>query len=546
MTCSRTCSRSEEAPAGWLRWVVPGVAALALSCTEAGLYSLNGRGGGGPDRADFAGTGCVPLAAGDAFPVKVLFAVQAGSQGIPVGEMTDALNAIVARFSLPYISFGLITYHGVATGIQGSFVSANDFANAIPRYNAQSGDGPPSMRNALRLSRSILAGDIVTGCRGVVARTRYLVVLLNSTPDTSCINPAFNAGLDSICVALANAGDSLGCAVCELDKATRDLTDLMQLYGAGEVSVQAIYVPPDPMAPNPDSIITASAVARAGGTQLIQTGAPNLTGAVNSLNYASLQRALALKRIVGFNRSALSIAGELFPDTDGDGLSDQREGELATNPIMMDSDDDGIMDGVEIRMGMDPLTANVITGCNRYGDIDLDRLNDCEERVLGTDSCVADTDGDALPDLVEALSRTNPLVPEDLKDTDGDGISNAEEVMAHTDVQSVDNDYRSQRAYGYEWSNADPTDDGRPCYDFRVDNVSLTETQVRPNPPFPSIPDGTNDIYLYIQVGRQNEPHGAGIGSLTIQQVRYTPGPPARRTPGGTISLGPDDFILGN
>jgi hypothetical protein len=523
--------------------VILGLGMLALSCTDAGLYAIGGRGGGGPDRADFSGIGCVPLAAGDAFPVKVLFAVQAGSQGIPVGEMTDALNSIVARFPLPYISFALITYHGVATGIQGSFVPASTFANAIPRYNAQSGDGPPSMRNALRLARSILSGEMVTGCRGVTARTRYLVVLLNSTYDTSCANPAFNAGLDSTCLAAPTAAD---CSACELDKATRELTDLMQLYGAGEVSVQPIYVPPDPSAPHPDALTAVRAVARAGGTQVLQTPAPNLTGALNGLNYASLQRALALKRIVGFNRSALSIAGALYADTDGDGVSDPREAELTLDPIKPDTDDDGIMDGVEIRMGMNPLVADTITGCNRYGDIDLDRLNDCEERVLGTDSCVADTDGDALPDLVEALSRTNPLVPEDLRDTDGDGISNAEEVMAHTDPQSVDNDYRSQRAYGYEWSPAEPTDDGRPCFQFRIDNISLTETLTRPNDPFPAIPSGTNDIYLYIQVGRQNEPHGAGIGSLTIQQVRYTAGPPARRTPGGTIKLGPDDFVLGN
>ncbi len=55
---------------------------LLLSCTDAGVFALDGRGVSDADRADFSGTTCVPLAAGDAFPVKVLFAIQ-GGDGVP-------------------------------------------------------------------------------------------------------------------------------------------------------------------------------------------------------------------------------------------------------------------------------------------------------------------------------------------------------------------------------------------------------------------------------------------------------------------------------
>jgi hypothetical protein len=45
-----------------------------------------GRGPSGQDRADFAGEACIsPLASGEAFPVKVVFAIQ-GGQGVPAVE----------------------------------------------------------------------------------------------------------------------------------------------------------------------------------------------------------------------------------------------------------------------------------------------------------------------------------------------------------------------------------------------------------------------------------------------------------------------------
>ncbi len=67
-----------------------------------------------------------------------------------------------------------------------------------------------------------------------------------------------------------------------------------------------------------------------------------------------------------------------FQDSDYDGLSDQREEELGTDPLKRDTDDDGIDDKDEIRLGTDPL--------------------------------VSDTDGDGVLDSQESKRGTNPLV----------------------------------------------------------------------------------------------------------------------------------------
>jgi hypothetical protein len=88
-----------------------------------------------------------------------------------------------------------------------------------------------------------------------------------------------------------------------------------------------------------------------------------------------------------------------------------------------------------------------------------------------------------------------------------------------------------------------PTPDGRACYDISVYNITLVPTLRRPNPPYPDVLQGSNDIFLYFQVGRENDPRGSGVGTLFFQRIQFIP--PNKRKPKGTIRFTPDDFILG-
>ena len=519
------------------------VPVLLLSCSDAGLYALDGRGPSGKDRADFAGNVCVPLAGGEAFPVKVLFAVQGGG-GLPAdmpGAVTDGLGTLASRFSVPYIQFSLVAFHTVATGLLGRFDDAAAFQAVIPRYATYQETGPTSMRSALKLARSILSGDMQTGCPGEVARTRYLVVLVVTSPDVSCENPAFNAGIDSRCSSLADAN---ACSRCELAAVTGQLKALVQQYGAGEVTVQPVYVRNAADATTQSQVV---AIANAGGTEPVTTDFTRLGATLGGLDYASLQSNLKLKRFLAFNRNVVVRAGKAYADSDGDGMADEDELARGLDPTRPDTDQDGLMDGIEVRMGLNPTPGNIdpIPGCNAALDDDGDRLNTCEERVLGTDPCVGDTDGDGLPDLVEALGHTNPLVPEDLQDSDRDGIPNITEVEAHTDPLSADLAFQTERGYGYSITEAEPTVDGRACYAVRAENVTLMPTLERPHPVFPGrrIPAGSNDVYLYMQVGRDNDPRGSGIGALRLETLQYDE--QRGRTPAGTRTFTPEDFILG-
>jgi hypothetical protein len=511
------------------------------SCTDASLYANNGSGPQSADRAELAGTVCVPLASGESFPVKVLFAFQGGA-GVDVsvkGQATDGLKTLSTRFSSDYISFGLLGFHTVATGLQGSFVDAATFQPAIDKYTSYQEAGPISLRAPLKLAESIISGDMQSGCRGEVARTRYLIVLMFTEKDSSCANAAFNAGISADCFAEATEE---ACSACELRRVSQELRDLANKYNAGEVTIQPVYV-----RTAQDAVASSQglAIAASGGSELIETDPANLAGILNSLNYASLQRALILKRLIAMNRNVLSRSGQMLIDSDGDGLSDEQEEALGTDPLQLDSDQDGLMDGLEVRMGLNPRPGSfdTINGCNPTLDTDGDRLNDCEEKLLGTDRCNADSDVDGIPELVEVLGGTNPLVEEALLDQDRDGLTNIGEIEAHTDPGSADLGFQADRGYRYDIEPAEPTADGRACYQVRVFNVSLVSTRARTNPPFPDIPAGSNDVYLYLQVGRENDPRGVGINSLFVQQIRFIP--PNKRTPKGIIPLTPDDFVVG-
>lgn len=194
-------------------------------------------------------------------------------------------------------------------------------------------------------------------------------------------------------------------------------------------------------------------------------------------------------------------------------------------------------------MGLSATTPDVLSACNPSLDSDGDRLNDCEERVLGTEACTGDSDGDGFPDLVEVLSGTNPLLPEGLTDEDRDGRPNVEELALHTDPLGADQAYGRSDGYGLVLEEAPPTPDGRACYTFHAHNVPLVATRAVPNPPFADVPAGSNDIYLYMVAGRPNDPGTSGISALRVERFTFTP--PATRKPAGTVPVLPEEFVLG-
>ncbi|MEM6539987.1 MAG: gliding motility-associated C-terminal domain-containing protein, partial [Bacteroidota bacterium] len=109
-------------------------------------------------------------------------------------------------------------------------------------------------------------------------------------------------------------------------------------------------------------------------------------------------------------------------DADNDGLNDEVEEVLGTNPNNPDTDGDGIEDGQEVNIdSTDPLDdCDSVGGTPLPGsDCDLDGLTNAEENDLGTNPNDADTDNDGLTDGEEVVVEDDPAteaIPENPSD----------------------------------------------------------------------------------------------------------------------------------
>ena len=144
------------------------------------------------------------------------------------------------------------------------------------------------------------------------------------------------------------------------------------------------------------------------------------------------------------------ILGET--DYDGDGLTNDRERELGTDPRNPDTDGDGLKDGEEVDYyhsnpknpdtDGDGLTdydePMKYKTSNLKADTDADGVNDGEELTRKIDPLNPDTDGDKLLDGDEVNKyMTNPLNP----DTDGDELNDGDEVLKYnTNPKANDTD----------------------------------------------------------------------------------------------------------
>jgi hypothetical protein len=125
-------------------------------------------------------------------------------------------------------------------------------------------------------------------------------------------------------------------------------------------------------------------------------------------------------------------------DSDSDGLVDQAEPLIGSNPNDADTDKDGISDGYErFSTGTDPTLA----------DTDKDRVADSAELIRGTDPLAADSDRDGRVDGTDASP-----------DTDKDGLSDLLESILGTRVDSIDSDGDGATDRLEHVSGLDPTD----------------------------------------------------------------------------------------
>ena len=154
----------------------------------------------------------------------------------------------------------------------------------------------------------------------------------------------------------------------------------------------------------------------------------------------------------------------LNADCDSDGLTNKEEKDLGTDPKNADTDGDGVLDGTEVTDGTDPLNLcdfvlihQTLTPSQEWSEADCDKdgLTNEKEKELGTDPKNPDTDGDGVLDSTEVIDGTDPLdlcdfilshqtlTPSDdwnTVDCDEDGLTNEKEKELGADPRNPDTD----------------------------------------------------------------------------------------------------------
>ncbi|MDC0713804.1 VWA domain-containing protein [Stigmatella sp. ncwal1] len=207
------------------------------------------------------------------------------------------------------------------------------------------------------------------------------------------------------------------------------------------------------------------------------------------------------------------------PDSDGDCLDDAFEARRQ---------DQGFKPGNDLdARGCDP-TSPLTRGCV-CRDTDGDGLSQFAEAYLKTRDGIVDSDGDGVPDGIESRYGLDPLSANvSGLDTDGDGIPDGDELRSESDPTRRDRAFYERFGYQYGVKIAEKRDNGSTCYDFTVSNLQMV------TPPNRS---GVQQGYNLFKVWFAEAPESGvatdyGVWRTACAWAQYAP-------PGLRVPLGP-------
>lgn len=527
----------------WLPGLLVAIS-LASACTDVDLVPVPRPPPVLDDRLTVAGSFCTDPPQPADFPVRVLFIVDV-SQSMNVTDPAPPACTMQACFtrrgqavldvmgSNPAgagVAYGLITFASGSSiltknkdGRDGFTEDGDTVKTKLPLLNQ--GNSETNYEGALQAAFQMLQADMIGLGTTARSRARYIVVFLSDGMPAP-VSDNFNTP--------ARIRDKVA-AIKKLERDQR----------LAEVTFHAAYLA-GPDTPVPVQVVAKDlldGMARTGGGTFRTFQAAEKIRFFY-IDFHSFIRSFSLKSFLASDDNSRPRAGLSFPDSDGDGLLDTDEIAFGTDPRARDTDGDGFGDQLEVRLrnaGFDPLykgDADCPIADDKR-DADGDGLTNCEERFIGTDAHLIDTDADGLPDDVEYRLGSNPVVADDLVDTDFDGARNGVEVPAHTDPTKDDTAELSKIAYRYQIKQRDPDPSmpGRQCFAFEVSNITLTPT-LDAN----GLPAGTNTILLRALAAPLDSPGDYGTPRLACVRPNYRQGPEVKRPPSGRMQLETLDF----
>ncbi|MDP2273555.1 MAG: VWA domain-containing protein [Archangium sp.] len=234
-------------------------------------------------------------------------------------------------------------------------------------------------------------------------------------------------------------------------------------------------------------------------------------------------------------------------DTDGDGFSDgvevwardNKNGAFTPNQVLL-------ADGGGVDLGCPPELRGV--------DDDCDTLTNCDEEIIGTNSQRVDSDDDGISDAVEFKLGSQPSSKDLPQDPDNDRLPTGDELTMHMNPLVVDSDNLSVTGYRYQVTKKGGLEpNGKQCWNFRISNVSLANTM--PDSRDAGNPDGGEDLprvgagFNNIFVSYSMLPGDDPTAKSVLRTFRHTssrfPVGGIKSPHDGIIKVKPEDFVSG-
>jgi len=451
-----------------------GILVVLTACTDVGLYSEE-RPRNEPDRVTLTGRVCADDPVSARFPVRVVLLVDQAQGPLfsdfdPAGLRIVSLSGFVQRaLGSPATSLAVVGYAGRARTLApapGGGPLGSPGVGAVPASFtrnpgellaalSQLGIAEPCLAEGqcrdwlegLRSARALIEGDMASLSAGSRVLTQYVVIHVVAGPQEP---PAETTLAGEPC-----GEDLVG---CQRAREVAEVTSLREAIGAGGAAGLRYHVLQ--LATGDDAEVEALAVGLR-QVALAGRGLYQRIGAVGALDAGPLdlldvRTELRAKHLVVANVNAKPTANGPAVDSDGDGLSDLEEATTGTRPDAADTDGDDIGDYVEVLVGLRPLERDTPVACASVSagrDSDRDGLGDCDERLLGTDPSLVDSDGDGSPDRLELISQLDYLHADGDQDADGDGLANGVELQRRSDPRS--DDLQAELEFGYRYELED-------------------------------------------------------------------------------------------
>ncbi|MBN1656629.1 MAG: VWA domain-containing protein [Deltaproteobacteria bacterium] len=316
--------------------------------------------------------------------------------------------------------------------------------------------------------------------------------------------------------------------------------------------------------------------------------------------------AVDLRLFVDIDGDELPGCAEPLVDSDGDGVADITERRIGTDPLVPDTDDDGLNDRLEWRMqttgfdARDPSDAKCFIPdpcvdqnqdgfCDCLRDVDMNGQCDCvvdDEQPCHDDlghDCV-DEDGDGLCDCPDA-DRDERC---DYDDRDQDGLNDCEEIFIGSAKNGYDTDADGLPDWLEQHAQSNPVSDDRlqdldwdqtlngeevlagtdpwcnesatrslGSYRYVVEKLhddqgttcysfkigNITLVPSATNPNADFPGNGWNRILFFIAEVSFDDPGAFPIYRVACVMVRYEPDGNYRNPPSGRVSLREKDFV---